>query len=49
MPKFKQYLNYFFAFIIIIFIIPALCTKQAKETVADTNNNESIEQQERKK
>ena len=48
MPKFKQYLIYFFAFIIIIFIIPALCTKQARETVADVNT-ENTEQQERKK
>ena len=48
MPKLKQYLIYFFAFVIIIFIIPALCTKQARETVVDVNT-ENTKQQERRK
>ena len=47
MLNFKKYLVYIFAFIIIIFIIPALCTKQAKETVAEQEENESKENKEK--
>lgn len=40
MAKIKQYIIYVFAFVVIIFIIPALCTKQTKSTVANAKQND---------
>lgn len=44
MSKFKQYLIYIFYFIIIFFIIPALCTKKQRkldsEVIADVSDSE---------
>ena len=44
----KKYFRYILAFIIIIFIIPALCTKQTRTTVADVEDNKLIEENQTK-
>lgn len=46
MIKFKKYFLYILAFIIIIFVIPALCTKQAKETVSVAKNENEVKNEE---
>ena len=44
MSNLRKYLTYFLVFVIIIFIIPALCTKKTRDTVANIEKNESGEE-----
>ena len=44
----KKYLSYFIAFVIIIFVIPAICTKTGGQVISKSNDNNQIKKEETK-